>query len=163
MDARTQELLDRDAIGAMLVDYCLHLDTMDLAALAALFTADCEVVYGDDPRLRSRGSAALADSLERMWRWARTSHHLSNVSITFDGPDAARVVSYVLAWHERPDGSTATIYGQYRDRLVRTAEGWRIAERRMFMNGSDRGFTVPITPVERRPAPPGWKAPDIDR
>ena len=120
------------------------------------------MVYGAGPALASQGRAALARSLERMWRWARTSHHLSNVRITFEGPDAAQAISYVIAWHERPDGSTATVYGQYRDRLVRTAQGWRIARRRMLMNGSDAGFTVPITPLERRPAPAGWTAPDID-
>lgn len=146
----------------LLVDYCLYLDRMELQSLAALFTPDCVVIYGEDPRLQSRGASALAGSLERMWRWSRTSHHLSNVRIAFDGEDAADVTSYVVAWHERHDASVATAFGQYRDRVVRTAEGWRIAQRRMFMNGSDAGFTVPITPVERRPPPPGWKAPEID-
>ncbi|MFN2327709.1 MAG: nuclear transport factor 2 family protein [Chromatocurvus sp.] len=163
MAHQLREFADRQFIHDLLVDYCLYLDRMELQSLAALFTADCAVVYGEDPRLQSRGAAALAASLERMWRWTRTSHHLSNVRIAFEGEDVADVTSYVMAWHERPDGSSATIYGQYRDRIVRTIEGWRIAERRMFMNGSDAGFTVPITPVERRPAPAGWKAPDINR
>lgn len=163
MDGARRELVDRQAIHDLLLDYCLYLDRMELDALAALFTADCEVVYGDDPRLRSRGAAALATSLERMWRWARTSHHLSNVRIAFEASDSAAVTSYVLAWHERPDGSTATIYGQYRDRVVRTDAGWRIADRQMLMNGCDAGFTVPITPLERRGPPAGWEAPAIDR
>ena len=154
-------LHDRVAIHDLLADYCQYLDTMDLDALAALFTPDCEVVYGDGPHLQSRGSDALAASLQRMWRWARSSHHLSNVRIRFDGDDDADVVSYVLAWHERPDGSTATIYGQYRDRVQRTAAGWRIARRQMLMNGCDAGFQVAITPLERRPPPPGWTPPDM--
>lgn len=158
-----RESADRQQMHDLLVDYCLYLDRMELQSLAALFTPDCVVVYGEDPRLQSRGAVALAGSLERMWRWSRTSHHLCNVRIAFDGEDAADVISYVMAWHERHDGTVATVYGQYRDRIVRTAECWRIAERRMLMNGSDAGFTVPITPVERRPPPPGWKAPDIDR
>lgn len=154
-------LHDRFAIHELLADYCRFLDTMELDALAALFTPDCEVVYGDGPELHSRGSEALAASLQRMWRWARSSHHLSNVHITFDGEDSADVLSYVLAWHERPDGSTATIYGQYRDRVQRTALGWQIARRHMLMNGCDAGFTVPITPLDRRPAPPDWVPPDM--
>ena len=80
----------------------------------------------------------------------------------FAGEDAARVASYVYAWHERPDGSTATIMGQYQDRFIRGDEGWRIAERRMVMNGCDAGFTVDINRFERYPAPDGWVAPDID-
>ena len=157
-----RRLADRQAIADVLVEYCCALDVMDLPALAALFTDDCVVEYGPGEFLQCRGSAALAKSLERMWRWSRTSHHLSNVLIQFDGSDAALSRSYVHAWHERPDGSTATIFGQYRDRFVRQEQSWRIAERRMLMNGCDAGFTVDINRLERRPPPPGWKAPDMD-
>ena len=153
---------DRQAITDVLIEYCCALDLMDLPALAALFTEDCVVEYGPGELLQSRGSADLQKSLERMWRWSRTSHHLSNVTIRFDGADAAVCRSYVHAWHERPDGSTATIFGQYRDRLVRQAAGWRIAERRMLMNGCDAGFTVNINRLDRASPPPGFKAPDMD-
>ena len=68
-----------------------------------------------------------------------------------------------IAWHERPDGSTATVLGQYHDRLRRLAEGWRIAERRMLMNGNTAGFTVNLFRTPRRPPPAGWIAPNIDR
>lgn len=160
--AQDGRLADRQAITDVLVEYCRALDLMDLRALAALFTEDCVVEYGPGEFLRSRGSAALGKSLERMWRWSRTSHHLSNVLIRFKGDDAAVSSSYVHAWHQRPDGSTATIFGQYHDRLVRQERGWRIAERRMLMNGCDAGFTVNINRLERMPPPPGWRAPDID-
>ena len=155
-------LADRQEISELLVEYCRALDVMDLAAIARVFTADCEVEYGPEDRLRSRGSAGVAKSLERMWRWARTSHHLSNIQIAFDGADHARSISYVLAWHERPDGSTATVMGQYHDRLVRTDKGWRIATRRMEMNGSDAGFTVNLHCTKRQGPPAGWVAPNID-
>lgn len=158
-----QEMSDRQAITDILVEYCCALDRMDLPRLVTLFTDDCFVEYGSEPALQSRGAAELESSLERMWRWQRTSHHLSNVLIEFNGRDEANVSSYVHAWHERPNGNTATILGQYRDRLVRFDERWRIAERRMEMNGSDSGFKVNIYPFERIPAPPGWAAPDIDR
>ena len=163
MNAKQEErLADRQAISDVLVQYCRDLDLMDLPALAALFTDDCVVEYGPGEFLRCRGSAALQKSLERMWRWSRTSHHLSNVLIRFKGDNAAVSISYVHAWHERPDGSTATIFGQYHDRLVRREQGWRISERRMLMNGCDAGFTVNINRLERAPPPPGWTAPDID-
>jgi len=158
-----RELIDRQAINDVLVEYCCALDRMDLPRLAALFTDDCLVEYGPEPALQSRGAAALEKSLQRMWRWRRTSHHLSNVQDELIAPDEARVGSYVYARHERTDGSTATIFGQYRDRFLRIGERWRIAERRMEMNGSDAGFKVNIHPFERLPAPKGWVAPDIDR
>ncbi len=162
-EATNRELIDRQAITDVLVEYCCALDRMDLPRLAALFTDDCVVEYGSEPALQSWGAASLEKSLRRMWRWQRTSHHLSNVQIEFTTSDEARAGSYVYAWHERPDGSTATIFGQYMDRFVRIDNRWRIAERRMEMNGCDPGFKVNIYPFERISAPPGWLAPDIDR
>ncbi len=150
---------DHFAIHDLLVDYCLHLDRMDLGALSGLFTADCLVVYGPDPQLTANGAKALEASLARMWRWNRTAHHLSNLRITPEGADTALAESYVMAWHERPDGSTATIYGRYLDRLSRTSDGWRISERRMEMNGSDTGFRVAIPQAPRHPPPAGWAPP----
>ena len=82
---RLGDLEDKQAITEVLYAYCAHLDRMDLDALAALFTADCVVEYGPEPRLQSRGSDGLRRDLARMWRWARTSHHLSNVMVTLDG------------------------------------------------------------------------------
>jgi 3-phenylpropionate/cinnamic acid dioxygenase small subunit len=156
-------LADQQEIADLLSEYCRALDLMDLAAIAAVFTPDCRVEYGPEERLQSRGAQGVAKSLERMWRWARTSHHLSNIQIDFEGPERARSVSYVLAWHERPDGSSATVMGQYHDRLLRGPGGWRIEERRMEMNGCDAGFTVNLHRTPRRPAPDGWVAPNIDR
>jgi 3-phenylpropionate/cinnamic acid dioxygenase small subunit len=145
-----QELHDKQAITEVLYAYCAHLDKMDLDALAALFTNDCVVNYGPEPHLSSTGSEGLRNDLGRMWRWARTSHHLSNVMISL-GEDgrSAESVSYVLAWHERPDGSTATMMGQYHDRLVREDSGWRIDTRRQVLNGNDAGFNVNINRFER--------------
>jgi ketosteroid isomerase-like protein len=145
------ELRDRQEITELIYEYCRTLDEMDLDALVALFTPDCVVDYG--PQIRSEGATALRRDLARLWRWARTSHHSGAVQITFDGPDSAAVRSYVLAWHEAPDGSTATMMGQYHDQVRRTASGWRIATRRQVLTGNDAGFAVPINPFERRPDP----------
>lgn len=158
---RVQRVEDRLAIAELLSRYCVALDCMELDELASLFTEDCSVAYGPEPLLQSEGSAALARSLERMWRWQRTSHHLSNVVISFDGENRADASSHVLAWHERPDGSTATVFGRYLDKLVRVGGSWKIHRRRMVMNGNDAGFSVKLYPAARRPAPPGWVAPDL--
>ena len=150
MDRRLQRICDRDEIAHLLHEYCRGLDLMDLDAVAAVFTEDCVVEYGSEEKMQSRGAKQLALALRRLWRWTRTSHHLSNVQVTFENDASARAISYVLAWHERPDGSTATIWGQYHDRVVRTDKGWRIAERRQLMNGNDAGFDVNIFRLERR-------------
>ncbi|MCU0908982.1 MAG: nuclear transport factor 2 family protein [Rhodobacteraceae bacterium] len=150
---------DRAAIADLLADYCRHLDAMDLPALAALFTPEAAVTYGDAPALNAAGRAAIEASLARMWRWRRTAHHLTTLRLWADGPDTARSEARVIAWHERGDGRTATVHGRYLDRLVRGADGWRIAHRRMEELGSDAGFTVPLHPAPRAAPPPGWSAP----
>jgi 3-phenylpropionate/cinnamic acid dioxygenase small subunit len=148
------DALDKQSITEVLFAYCAHLDRMDLDALASLFTDDCRVDYGPGDLMHSEGAAQLRRDLARMWRWARTSHHLSNVVITLhEDRTQADVVSYVLAWHERPDGSTATMMGQYRDHVVRIGEEWRIATRRQFLTGNDAGFDVKINPFERMKRP----------
>jgi ketosteroid isomerase-like protein len=163
MDAsQLQRLCDREEIAFVLHEYCRALDAMDLDAVAALFCEDCVVEYGPEERLQSHGRAAIRKALERLWRWKRTSHHLSNIQISFCDGEEADARSYVIAWHERPDGTTATVFGQYEDRLRREAKGWRLARRRQMMNGNDRGFTVNLFKAPRREPPPGWVAPDID-
>ena len=150
---------DRHEVEEVLVDYCRMLDRMDLEGLSRLFTTDCEVIFGPDSRLRATGRENLRRSMERMWRWRRTAHHLSNVRIWSDGEDAARAESYVHAWHEAPDGTTAEVFGIYRDRLVRVCGAWRIARREMAMNGSQGTFRVQIPQAERALPPPDWVPP----
>jgi 3-phenylpropionate/cinnamic acid dioxygenase small subunit len=151
-----RELAEKQAVAEVLIAYCTHLDRMDLDALACLFTEDCDVDYGPEPRLQSHGSEGLRRDLARMWRWARTSHHLSNIVVNL-APDGlhAHASSYVIAWHERPDGSTATMMGQYHDELVNQGGHWRIARRRQVLNGNDAGFDVNINRFERLPRPDG--------
>lgn len=145
-----QELLDKQAIAEVLYAYCAHLDRMDLDALAQLFTENCTVDYGPEPHLQSRGSPGLHEDLRRMWRWSRTSHHLSNVQVTLSSDrNEAHARSYVLAWHERPDGSTATMMGQYLDHLVLVGIQWKIHHRRQVLTGNDTGFDVNINRFER--------------
>jgi ketosteroid isomerase-like protein len=158
-DQRIRELMDRVKLTNLVNEYCRALDQMDLQSVAAVFTPDCLVEYGPEDLFNSHGADGLVRDLGRMWRYTRTSHHLSNVQITLEDEDHARGVSYVMAWHERPDGTTGILYGQYHDKFVRTAQGWRIAHRRLYMNGNDAGFQVKINPFPRTPAPEGWVNP----
>ena len=148
---------DRNAIEDLIVDYCLFLDRMNLQALAALFVEDCVVSYGPDMETRGRG--ALQTALGRLWRWRRTAHHLANVRIRADGVNTVTGESYVMAWHEAPSGATATVFGRYLDRFEWTTSGWRISVRRMEMNGSDAGFTLPLHHAPRNEPPEGWMRP----
>lgn len=156
----SRRLTDQRDIENLLVDYCRYLDRMDLDSLADLFLPDAQVEYGEGPLLRSEGNAALRMSLTRMWRWKRTAHHLSNVRIWFEGEETARGESSVLAWHENQTGGTAIVWGLYRDLFRLTQDGWRIATRRMEMQGADSGFGVPLYRFERLLPEVGWTPPE---
>ena len=146
---------DRSAITRLLHRYCAMLDSMELELVPELFTADCSVDLRPgradaEPRRRRTSSPRCGGCM----RFARTSHHLSNIDIDFDGPDAAHGRSYVLAWHQHPDGRTQTLYAEYHDRFVRTGGGWRIAERRQLTHGSDVEWDLPLALSDERRPPP---------
>ena len=67
------------------------------------------------------------DALGLLHQPARTTRHVcSNVVITLESADTARGVSAMLLF----TGAAAPLVGSFHDRFVRTAEGWRFAERR---------------------------------
>lgn len=157
MEDRVKELLARQEIANLVYEYCRALDQVDLEGVAGVFTEDCEVEYGPDPKFNSHGTSQLMEHLRRMWRFSRTSHHPSGVQIAFDGEDHAQGTNSVIAWHEWPDGRQGTLWGMYFDRYVRTPKGWRIAHRRLEMRGNDPGFDSKINRFQRMPPPVGWK------
>jgi uncharacterized protein (TIGR02246 family) len=147
-----RELADRQAITDLIHAYCLHFDNNEPEAVAALFTDDAVVDYGpESPTLV--GSAAIAATiavgLERTF--AATSHHVSNIQIAFEGPDRARSVAYLYAWHRYVDGSPdGELWGRYRHRLTRTGAGWRISELLLQAAGTVAFHRSTMHPIGRR-------------
>jgi ketosteroid isomerase-like protein len=128
--AALRELLDRRAIEELIHSYCRHFDQNEPELVAALFTEDAVVDYG--PEFPNIVGAAMiretiAVGLERTF--AATSHHVSNIQVTFDGTDHATGLTYLYAWHRYRDGSPdGELWGRYHHRFERTRGGWRIAE-----------------------------------
>ena len=124
-----QELLDRQAIADLIHAYCFHFDNNEPEAVAALFTADATIDYGPEAATIV-GSAAIAPTiaigLEQIF--ATTSHHVSNIRISFNGADRAESVTYLYAWHRYVDGSPdGELWGRYLHSFTRTDAGWRIS------------------------------------
>jgi hypothetical protein len=74
----------------------------------------------------------LRDVLAEINAGFRMFHHLSSIAVTLDG-DRATATSYVMApiaaAGEGPMDVLFTVGAVYHDKIVRTPEGWRIAER----------------------------------
>ena len=146
-DATLQRLLDETAIERLLFEYCRCADANDPDGLARCFTEDCIARYGPGPP--SIGAAARREQAERdLALFSATSHHLSNIEIEHLDDDRARVESAVYAWH-RPRGGAGSwhLWARYRDVVMRTSRGWRIAERTLVMVGEE-GFPSDWTWLE---------------
>ncbi len=133
MSPSEPSLADWLEVRSVVLAYARCMDARDFAGVAAQFTDDAVVHYahlGGELVGRAQVEAYLTRAVGRGTE--ATSHHCSNIEITFDGPDTATVETYLYAWH-RLSGAVPhyEVWGRYHDRMVRTASGWRIAERRL--------------------------------
>ncbi|WP_184248496.1 nuclear transport factor 2 family protein [Novosphingobium chloroacetimidivorans] len=105
--------------------YCRLLDTKQWDAWAELFTPDCVSDTTDSGGTRVEGRAQMVEYVSASLADARTTHHVHQPQMTFDGPDA---VDVVWAMQDRVIKDSFDLWGtgHYHERYVRTAEGWRI-------------------------------------
>jgi ketosteroid isomerase-like protein len=133
--SQLRQLLDRQEITAAMAAYARCADLNQPGQQAELFIEHCRVRYHLTDWIVGRG--ALAEALRTaLARYCKTSHHVSNIEIDFEGPDTATAQSAVIAWHRRHDGTEWTLYGRYVDRWTRTGHGWRLAERELRAAGA---------------------------
>lgn len=116
---------DRAALVELLADLAAATDARDWSAIAALLTDDA-VAYG------ARGPAAVVERMQaHLGGVGATQHLLGNHRVRVDG-DGARTLSYGRVHHVGAGPMAGSYYeclGEYDDRWVRTATGWRISRR----------------------------------
>ncbi len=135
-------LLSEQACRTLVLRSAALSDAGDAAALAALFTEDAELVRPGAPAITGR--AAIEQSYRQRPAGRITAHMV--LGTVFDGAigdggdgGEAGATSRVLVWtadagtepgpHGRPAEPRQRL-GFFADRFVRTAEGWRIRQRR---------------------------------
>lgn len=120
---------DRQDICELLVRYATGIDRRDWPLFRTVFTADCELDYGEIGSWT--GVDAVAGFMEQVHALAgHTLHRLTNHAITVDG-DKATARTYIDGLIMAADNvSGVNAIGFYDDEIVRTADGWRIARRR---------------------------------
>jgi hypothetical protein len=132
-----QQLADRQEIIDGLHWYTRWVDLNRVDMQVQIFTEDARLTfYGDDGWIVGRDNieTVLTPSVAR---FEATHHYITNVEIDFDGADDATSLCYLEAWHRPADGGDDyTLYAQYHDRWTRTADGWRMAERRLKTAGT---------------------------
>jgi hypothetical protein len=131
---------ERRAIEAdceRLIKRCVNLnDARDWAACAALYKADARMGRPSQPGTFVEGRAAILAAFEA--RPPRAQRHtVSNIVVDVEDADSARAFSVIVLYQGESAGEgelptmseNAPLVGWYRDRLVRTEDGWRFAER----------------------------------
>jgi ketosteroid isomerase-like protein len=127
-----QEISDRLEIEALIARYCHAIDRRDLDALDALFTEDAVIDYTAFGAPRA-GVAEMKRYLAEVLALHSAYYHLAattTMSIDGDTAECHTICHNPMVLQGEAGSGTLYYCGLwYHDRLVRTDEGWRIAER----------------------------------
>lgn len=132
MTMNLQQISDRLEIEDLLARYSFAIDERDWDALDTIFTPDARIDYSE-----TGGAAGTVAEMKRwlpiaLERFPVFQHLVATMKLDVDGDEArCRTILFNPMVHEADDGARQTFFIGlwYRDRLVRTAEGWRICER----------------------------------
>lgn len=129
LEAAVRELVDERAIIGLAVRYCRAVDARDHEALRDLFVPHATARLADDDLV---GVDAIIEQCRvTLDPLDVTQHLVGGHLVTIDG-DAATSECDLQAQHVRKGtegGSRFLLGGRYRDRCIRTADGWRITHR----------------------------------
>jgi ketosteroid isomerase-like protein len=138
---------DRLEITEVLYRYAMALDSHDWEGLKSVFTPDAVADFLDLGGV-NEGLDAITALIAGVLSGLDASQHLIGCPLaTVDG-DTATATCYLQAQHVfkgAPGGDHFLVGGTYVDRLVRTADGWRIVHRTLhasWMDGNPEVFTA---------------------
>lgn len=128
---------DRHDIIDVLVRYATGIDSKRWALFRTCFTDDVHADYGVDVVVCD-GADALTTWMEATHRdMPATNHMMTNFVVEVDGDHAtATTYVHVVLVLDAARSRSVDAVGTYHDRLVRTAEGWRISDRRFVLTRS---------------------------
>ncbi|MDF2115274.1 nuclear transport factor 2 family protein [Roseiarcaceae bacterium H3SJ34-1] len=128
-------LIAEQDIARLITQFGLLNDAGDWAGVAAMFTEDARFIRpaGGDPVI---GRDTIRTSFES--RPPRKSCHLiTNIVVDVRAADEASARSTLVLYAAPAGASEANspaLIGGFRDRLVRTSDGWKFAERAGFLD-----------------------------
>ncbi len=127
-----QEIADRLEIDDLLTRYATAVDTKDWELYASCFVPDATIDYTSSGGIKGALPEVKAWLAQIMPTFPMSQHIVTNKVITVTG-DTATCRSYLfnpMALPEEVEGMILFFEGgYYNDKLVRTPNGWRIAER----------------------------------
>lgn len=146
-----QQVADRIEIDDLLTRYATALDAKDWELFSTCFTPDAFIDYTAAGGVKGTLAEVRQWLAEVMAGFPMTQHLVTNRDVRVEG-DSATCRSCLLNPMGLPDGDRGLVLffdgGYYRDKMVRTAEGWRIAERIEQPTYSTRLHRVMVRPFE---------------
>jgi hypothetical protein len=123
---------ERRSVVETLLRYCTAIDEGKWSLLADVFLPNARVDYTGVGGPVLSGAEAAGWLETKMADFKVLQHFMSNIQVRHEGEEV-RSTAYVLAVHGYEDEAGKMLFfdlgGEYQDRLVETAAGWRIAER----------------------------------
>ncbi len=132
MTIELSEIADRMAIQQLMYRYAMAVDGRDWELYRTVFSPDAVIDYADSGGARADLETTVKWLDAALGAFAGLQHNMTNHVVEIDG-EQARACTYYVAYHSMADGNggetVIVMGGFYRDRLVRTPDGWRISER----------------------------------
>lgn len=147
-----RELKDRCEIERLLYLYAEMLDRQRWSLMDEIFALEATIDFESAGGIHGPFRQAMAWVARTLDFWPKSIHTVSNPMIDFDGESEAHSRCYFRGELSRQthDGSRRSLSnaGIFSDRLLRTADGWRIVERHVeltHMQGDPiRGHAIPV-------------------
>lgn len=127
-----QEMSDRLEIQDLFARYSFAIDERDWDALDQVFTPDAQIDYSETGGARGSFAQIKAWLPKALERFPMFQHMVATTKLDIDGDEAwSRTILFNPMVHRNAADEDQTFFIGlwYRDRLVRTADGWRIAAR----------------------------------
>ena len=127
-----QVMSDRLEIQDLFARYSFAIDERDWNALDSVFTPDARIDYTESGGAKGSVCEIKAWLPRALERFPAFQHMVATTKLTLQGDSAtSRTILFNPMVHRDAEGAHHTFFIGlwYRDKLVRTMEGWRIAER----------------------------------
>jgi 3-phenylpropionate/cinnamic acid dioxygenase small subunit len=143
-----QEISDRLEIQDLFARYSFAIDDRDWARLDEVFTPDARIDYSETGGAAGGFEEIKAWLPDALARFPKYQHMVATTQLKLDGDRAtSRTILFNPMTYEVDGERQVFFIGLwYRDRLVRTEKGWRIAERYEEMAYVHNAPEMPATP-----------------
>lgn len=142
------------ALHRLASDYCVGADQQDPGCWDSVWTTDAVWMTSEEEEHTHRGIDAIRAAVRRQWETFRVMQHsTANHVLTLFGDDDASGRCDVIVMVQLRDRRWIVGGGAYEDTYRRTANGWRIAVRRVV-----RPFD--LAPLDPSARPVGTSGPE---